>query len=66
MIERRLPEPSFPLALPPRTPGSRWPRRAAQGLRLRARCARMRRAVERAVEAGHGDADMAATIHASR
>ena len=63
MIERSY-EPSFPLALAAKDARSRSKRPAA-GPRA-ARAARDPRAAGKAVEQGHGDADMAAAVEATR
>ena len=64
MIERDFP-PSFPLELALKDARLALAAAEAQGLRLGALAA-VAEQMERAVEAGHGKADMAATIHASR
>jgi 3-hydroxyisobutyrate dehydrogenase len=64
MIERDFP-PSFPLELALKDARLALAAAEAQGLRLGALAAIVQQ-MERAVEAGHGKADMAATIHASR
>jgi len=64
MIERDFP-PSFPLELALKDARLALAAAEAQGLRLGALAA-IAEQMERAVEAGHGKADMAATIHASR
>ena len=62
--ERDFP-PSFPLELALKDARLALAAAEAQGLRLGALAA-VAEQMERAVEAGHGKADMAATIHASR
>jgi 3-hydroxyisobutyrate dehydrogenase len=64
MIEGEFP-PSFPLDLALKDARLALAAAEAQGLRLGALAA-IAKQMERAVEAGHGRADMAATIHASR
>ena len=64
MIERDFP-PSFPLELALKDARLALAAAEEQGLRLGALAA-VAEQMERAVEAGHGKADMAATIHASR
>ncbi len=64
MIERDFP-PSFPLELALKDARLALAAAEEQGLRLAALAA-VAEQMERAVEAGHGKADMAATIHASR
>ena len=64
MIERDFP-PAFPLALAAKDAGLGLEAGQAAGLRLGALEA-VREQMRRAVEAGHGGQDMAATIHASR
>jgi 3-hydroxyisobutyrate dehydrogenase len=64
MIDRDFP-PAFPLALAAKDAGLALEAGEAAGLELGALSA-VREQMRRAVEAGHGDEDMAATIHASR
>jgi 3-hydroxyisobutyrate dehydrogenase len=64
MIERSY-EPSFPLALAAKDAGLALDAAAASGLELPALRA-IRAQLEKAVEQGHGDADMAAAVEASR
>ena len=64
MIERSY-EPSFPLALAAKDAGLALDAAAASGLELPALRA-IRAQLEKAVERGHGDADMAAAVEASR
>jgi 3-hydroxyisobutyrate dehydrogenase len=64
MIERSY-EPSFPLALAAKDAGLALDAAAASGLELPALRA-IRAQLETAVEQGHGDADMAAAVEASR
>ena len=64
MIERSY-EPSFPLALAAKDAGLALDAAAAAGLELPALRA-IRAQLEKAVEQGHGDADMAAAVEASR
>ena len=64
MIERSY-EPSFPLALAAKDAGLALDAAAAAGLELPALRA-IRAQLEKAVERGHGDADMAAAVEASR
>jgi 3-hydroxyisobutyrate dehydrogenase len=64
MIEGEFP-PAFPLALATKDAGLALEAAEGAGLRLAALAA-VRDQMQRAVDAGHGDQDMAATIHASR
>ena len=64
MIERSY-EPSFPLALAAKDAGLALEAAAASGLELPALRA-IRAQLEKAVEQGHGDADMAAAVEAAR
>ena len=64
MIERSY-EPSFPLALAAKDAGLALDAAAAAGLELPALRA-IRAQLEKAVKQGHGDADMAAAVEASR
>ena len=64
MIERSY-EPSFSLALAAKDAGLALAAAAAAGLELPALRA-IRAQLEKAVEQGHGDADMAAAVEASR
>jgi 3-hydroxyisobutyrate dehydrogenase len=64
MIDGEFP-PAFPLALAAKDAGLALEAAEAAGLRLGALAA-VREQMLRAADAGHGDEDMAATIHASR
>ena len=64
MIDGEFP-PAFPLALAAKDAGLALEAAEAAGLRLGALAA-VGEQMRRAVAAGHGDEDMAATIHASR
>ena len=64
MIEGEFP-PAFPLALAAKDAGLALEAAEGAGLRLAALAA-VRDQMQRAADAGHGDQDMAATIHASR
>ncbi len=64
MIEGEFP-PAFPLALAVKDAGLALEAAEGAGLRL-AGLAAVRDQMQRAADAGHGDQDMAATIHASR
>ena len=64
MIDGEFP-PAFPLGLAVKDAGLALEAAEAAGLRLGALAA-VREQMQRAADAGHGDEDMAATIHASR
>ena len=65
MIERSY-EPSFSLALAAKDAGLALGRRGGRRAWTCPRCARSAPSSRRAVEQGHGDADMAAAVEASR